>query len=187
MRDISSRASTYLKKGDYDRHMAETLAHAECAGAPAQLLEDLRRLYNGGGRPAIVSYALEQAPPYNPPALPLALLFGEAGDLDRAFRHLDRAMEARDPCLVDLAIAPQWDWLRERFTVQRAAGADGVVSAGAAPALRQITSWTTGPRVPGCPLSAKMLKSRADSPDTTRRSQSRCRTRSLSSVPCARS
>ncbi|MBA2555829.1 MAG: hypothetical protein H0V12_00530 [Chloroflexi bacterium] len=42
----------------------------------------------------------------------MALLHGEIGRLDDAFRQLDVAMERRDPCLVHLAVAPQWDSLR---------------------------------------------------------------------------
>jgi hypothetical protein len=34
------------------------------------------------------------------------------GDLDAALPRLERAIDARDPCLVDLAVAPQWDALR---------------------------------------------------------------------------
>jgi hypothetical protein len=46
------------------------------------------------------------------PAVQLAILHGEAGELDAAFHHLARALEGRDPCLVHLAVAPQWDSLR---------------------------------------------------------------------------
>jgi hypothetical protein len=46
------------------------------------------------------------------PALQLALFSAEAGDLDAALRHLDRAIDSRDPCLVHMAVAPQWDRLR---------------------------------------------------------------------------
>ena len=35
-----------------------------------------------------------------------------AGDLDAAFEHLQRAIEARDPALVHLAVSPVWDSLR---------------------------------------------------------------------------
>ena len=44
--------------------------------------------------------------------LPLVMHYGEAGDLDAAFEHLHRAIDARDPVLVHLAVAPQWDNLR---------------------------------------------------------------------------
>jgi hypothetical protein len=58
---------------------------------------------------AVITY-----PPSAPrsPDHQLAVLHGEAGDLDAAFRHLDRAIDGRDPCLVHLAVAPQWDSLR---------------------------------------------------------------------------
>jgi hypothetical protein len=46
------------------------------------------------------------------PAFHLAILCAEAGDLDAAFSYLDRAIDARDPSLVDLAVAPQWDPIR---------------------------------------------------------------------------
>jgi serine/threonine protein kinase len=36
----------------------------------------------------------------------------EAGDLDKAFELLRRALDVRDPGLVHLAVAPQWDSLR---------------------------------------------------------------------------
>jgi hypothetical protein len=41
-----------------------------------------------------------------------AVLHAQAGDLDDAFRRLDRALDSRDPALVHLAVAPQWDCLR---------------------------------------------------------------------------
>jgi hypothetical protein len=42
----------------------------------------------------------------------LAIWFGEAGEMDTAFRHLDRALESHDPGLVHIAVGPQWDSLR---------------------------------------------------------------------------
>ena len=36
----------------------------------------------------------------------------EAGDLDAAFEHLHRGLDAHDPGLTHLAVAPQWDSLR---------------------------------------------------------------------------
>ena len=36
----------------------------------------------------------------------------EAGDLDAAFEHLQRLIDKREPVLVHLAVAPQWDNLR---------------------------------------------------------------------------
>jgi DNA-binding winged helix-turn-helix (wHTH) protein/tetratricopeptide (TPR) repeat protein len=110
-------AAAYLKKGDLDRHMAESLTHATAAGAPLEMVDELRRTYDTGGRAGIVEFALRvnaSGPPFQ-----LALLHGEAGHLDEAFRHLDAAIAQRDPALVHLAVAPQWDWQRAdapRFT-----------------------------------------------------------------------
>ena len=42
----------------------------------------------------------------------LAVECAEAGDLDAAFEHLQRLIDARDPAVVHLAVAPQWDSLR---------------------------------------------------------------------------
>ena len=41
-----------------------------------------------------------------------AVLYGAAGRLDEAFECLDQAIAFRDPALVHLAVAPQWDGLR---------------------------------------------------------------------------
>jgi serine/threonine protein kinase/Tfp pilus assembly protein PilF len=42
----------------------------------------------------------------------LAVRFAQAGDLDSAFEHLHRLIDARDPAVIHLAVAPQWDSLR---------------------------------------------------------------------------
>lgn len=104
-------AGAYLKKGSLDRHMQESLTHARAAGAPLELLDDLRRIYDTRGRPGIVEFALRANA--NGPPMQLALLHGEAGNLDEAFRQLDAAIALRDPALVHLAVAPQWDSLRD--------------------------------------------------------------------------
>lgn len=111
-------AGAYLKKGDLDRHMAENLAHAEAAGAPAALIAELRTTYEEGGRRAVVEYALRTST--TAPPVQRALLHAEAGNLDEAFGHLDAAIAVRDPALVHLAVAPQWDDFRAdpRFEVR---------------------------------------------------------------------
>jgi tetratricopeptide (TPR) repeat protein len=104
-------AGAYLKKGDLYRHMAESLTHARLAGCPLELLDDLRRSYDTRGRTGVVEFALRANA--NGPPVQLALLQREAGNLDEAFRHLDAAIALRDPALVHLAVAPQWDCVRE--------------------------------------------------------------------------
>jgi hypothetical protein len=61
-----------------------------------------------------VRLALDQAArsPLGFPDLQLAVLHAEVGELEAAFRYLDRAIESRDPGLVHLAVGPQWDGLR---------------------------------------------------------------------------
>lgn len=107
-------AGAYWKMGDFDRFMAENLKHAESHGVPAEALQPLKQAYAAGGRPGVVRLVLERAAsqPQAFPAIQVALHYGEAGDLDAAFRHLERAIESRDPALVHLAVAPQWDSLR---------------------------------------------------------------------------
>jgi tetratricopeptide (TPR) repeat protein len=107
-------ASAYWKKGDYDRHMAESLKHAEVAGAPSEAITELQQIYSRGGRAGVLAFALERiaAAPPGAADIQAAVLHGEARDLDSAFSHLERAIDNREPCLVDLAVAPQWDSLR---------------------------------------------------------------------------
>jgi tetratricopeptide (TPR) repeat protein len=103
-------ASAYLKKGDYDRHMAESMDHARAAGAPAELLEQFEAVYAAEGRHGVVRSALRSNP--SMPPVQLALFHGELGHFDEAFQFLDAAIAGRDPSLVHMAVAPQWDTLR---------------------------------------------------------------------------
>ena len=105
-------ASAFWKMGDFDRQMTVALDHAASAGAPPEMLDHLRRIYDGGGRQAVVRHAIDHVSSHAGPPLQLAVLHGEAGQIDDAFRHLDAAIDERDPCLVDLGVAPQWDSLR---------------------------------------------------------------------------
>jgi DNA-binding winged helix-turn-helix (wHTH) protein len=113
-------AGAYWALGDFDRHMEENLKHAAAHGVPSEALESLRRTYAANGRAGVLRLGLAQAAshPHGFPDAQLALFHGELGDLDAALPCLERAIEARDPCLVDLAVAPQWDALRAdpRFT-----------------------------------------------------------------------
>ena len=104
--------SAYWKQGAFDRQMAEAITHAESAGAPAELLAELKAVYATGGREAVVRWTIERADAQPAGSIQLAVLNGEIGNLDEAFRHLDVAIARRDPSLVHLAVAPQWDGLR---------------------------------------------------------------------------
>ena len=107
--------------GDFDRHMEENLKHAASFGMSEDALAPLKRAYAEGGRPGVVRLALDQAAshPSGFPELQLALFHCELGELDMAMQHLERAIDGRDPCLVDLAVAPQWDALRAHPGFQR--------------------------------------------------------------------
>jgi hypothetical protein len=74
----------------------------------------MKDAYRTGGDAGLTGYMLERLPrPEGGTAsLRLAVLHGAVGDLDAAFEHLDRALAAREPALVHLAVAPQWDGLR---------------------------------------------------------------------------
>jgi hypothetical protein len=75
--------------------------------------DQIRCAFAAGGRPAVTRYMLEQTPRHLPAAaIRCAVLHGELGELDTAFGHLDRALDDRDPAVVHLAVAPQWDALR---------------------------------------------------------------------------
>jgi DNA-binding winged helix-turn-helix (wHTH) protein/Flp pilus assembly protein TadD len=107
-------AGAYWAIGDFDRHMAENVKHARSHGMTSEALAPIEQAYADGGRAGVVRFALRQAASH-PGAMPdvqLALLHSEVGEFDEALPHLTRALEAHDPCLVDLAVAPQWDALR---------------------------------------------------------------------------
>jgi tetratricopeptide (TPR) repeat protein len=107
-------AGAYLKKGDADAWLAENVKHAESHGVPAAALDPLKQAYAAGGRRGVLKLFLERAAgqPQSMPAMQLAVMYAEAGDVNTAFHHLERAIESRDPALVHLAVAPQWDSLR---------------------------------------------------------------------------
>lgn len=107
-------AAAYWKTGNFDLHMREIIKHAESYGTPQEVLAELRSAYHNGGRLGVVRYTLDRLPRdgTGAPDFQLALLYSEQGDLDKAFAHLDQALDERDPCLVHLAVAPQWDAFR---------------------------------------------------------------------------
>ena len=117
-------AGAYLMIGNVDAFVQENVTQAESFGCPPAMIEQIRttcgRLkaaYARGGHAAVARCALDDAAQQPPDAngsadLRFAVLHAQAGDLDDAFRRLDRALDSRDPALVHLAVAPQWDCLR---------------------------------------------------------------------------
>jgi DNA-binding winged helix-turn-helix (wHTH) protein/tetratricopeptide (TPR) repeat protein len=115
-------ASAYLKQGDLEQFLAENLRRAELFGVPeaaldglTRLVGDMRQAYAAEGYVGLARCMLQEIPPDGRGAVALqrAVLHGAAGELDAAFTHLDRALNLRDPALVYLAVAPQWDSLRD--------------------------------------------------------------------------
>jgi hypothetical protein len=88
-------------------HVQESLKHAQSFGVPDSVLAPIKQAYATGGRAAVVRHVLAQLPGSAPP-MQLAIFSAEIGDLDAAFVHLNRAIDSRDPCLVHMAVAPQW-------------------------------------------------------------------------------
>lgn len=103
-------AGAYLMQRDHDRYLTECLRHAASAGVPEATLADQRTLYAERGRAGAIAVTLEQGG--NLPPLQRAVLLAEIDRGDEALGQLDLAIDQRDPCLVDLAVAPQWDPLR---------------------------------------------------------------------------
>jgi tetratricopeptide (TPR) repeat protein len=106
-------AAAYLFKGDFARYIAEMVSHAAAHGIPPCDLSPIEAAHAEGGPAAVWAWCLEQMAG-NPrvPALQLASFSAQADRIDDAIGYLDRAIEAHDPSLVDLAVAPQWDALR---------------------------------------------------------------------------
>lgn len=121
-------AGAYWAMGDLDRHMAESIRHAESHGAPAEFLDCAKRVYAAGGRPGIVRWVLETQKD-TLPAFQRAILHGELGNLDEALRYLELAIDAREPCLVEIGVAPQWDPLRAHPRFQQCLARMGLPAA----------------------------------------------------------
>jgi DNA-binding winged helix-turn-helix (wHTH) protein/Tfp pilus assembly protein PilF len=115
-------AGVHLQKGEVEQYLAENLRRAKVFGAPeadveafTRLAADLRQAYAAEGQAGLARCMLRQIPvdAGGAAALQRAVLHGAAGELDAAFTHLDRALELHDPGLAYLAVAPQWDCLRD--------------------------------------------------------------------------
>jgi tetratricopeptide (TPR) repeat protein len=116
----------YLKIGDVNRFAAWTVSQAMAWGFPEERLAVLKQVtaemlevYATSGLSGVRRFLVDQIT--NPQldfdvllklAFFRAVLYGAAGRLDEAFDCLDQAIASRDPALVHLAVAPEWDSMR---------------------------------------------------------------------------
>jgi DNA-binding winged helix-turn-helix (wHTH) protein len=117
----------YMKVGDIDRFAAWTVSMAvefgfsqERVAVLTQVTADMQHVYATAGLSGVRRFLVEQI---TNPQLDFdillkmsffrAVLYGAAGRLDEAFDCLDQAIAHRDPALVHLAVAPDWDSLRD--------------------------------------------------------------------------
>jgi len=119
-------ASVCWKLGDIDRLLAENVRRALAMGAPEASIERLRRFgeelkraHEDGGLAGVAksllkAMALTSQGSEPGAAVQRAVFCGAAGYFDDAFVCLDEAIAGRNPALVHLAVAPQWDSLREQ-------------------------------------------------------------------------
>jgi DNA-binding winged helix-turn-helix (wHTH) protein len=122
-------AGVYWKLGDVERFIAENLKQAKVFGVPDEAFADLQRvttemqeIYSRAGLPALTRYMADRITDQRldldamlKMAVRRAVLYGAAGRLDDAFEALDQAIAHRDPALVHLGVAPQWDSLRADY------------------------------------------------------------------------
>jgi tetratricopeptide (TPR) repeat protein len=116
----------YWKIGDVNRFAAWTVSQAiawgfseERVAVLKQVTADTQQVYATAGLAGVRGFMVDQIT--NPQldfdillkmAFFRAALYGAAGRLDEAFDCLDQAIAYRDPALVHLAVAPEWDSLR---------------------------------------------------------------------------
>jgi tetratricopeptide (TPR) repeat protein len=125
----------YWMTGEFERALAEDLKRAELRAPDEETLTVIKRMiaeavhsYRRGGfveaNRLIIEYRQRAAELLSDSTaraergnagsgrLGLAMHYALAGNLDAAFEHLHCAIDARDPALVHLAVAPGWDSLR---------------------------------------------------------------------------
>jgi tetratricopeptide (TPR) repeat protein len=107
-------AAVYWMRSEYEQYVLQVIRLAEHFGSPCELIDALKKVYAEGGWSTLLRGTITQMESMGhlAPAVPLAIHYGKAGDLDAAFRHLGRALEDRDPAMVLLGVAPNWDCLR---------------------------------------------------------------------------
>jgi serine/threonine protein kinase len=124
--------AAYWKKGDLERAIEQDLKRAEARGLSEDtrvvlkgMCAEILHVYQHEGMVAAQRCILKHQecagkliadrasrPERGNTVLGTLVLHAETGDLDKAFDLLQRALDVRDPGLVHLAVAPQWDSLR---------------------------------------------------------------------------
>jgi tetratricopeptide (TPR) repeat protein len=121
----------YWKKGDFVRQIVEDLKRAEARGlseparaALQEMCAEILNVHEHEGVAAAYNCCVKHAERAgqlifdgdsrqrgnNQFGEPVG--YAEMGDLDKAFELLQCALDVRDPALVHLAVAPQWDSMR---------------------------------------------------------------------------
>jgi DNA-binding winged helix-turn-helix (wHTH) protein/Flp pilus assembly protein TadD len=117
----------YLKIGDINRFAAWTVSMAVEFGLPEervavlkQVTADAQQVFATAGLSGVKRFWVDQITNLQLDfdillKMPFfrARIYGGAGRLDEAFDCLDQAIAHRDPALVHLAVAPDWDGLRD--------------------------------------------------------------------------
>jgi DNA-binding winged helix-turn-helix (wHTH) protein/Tfp pilus assembly protein PilF len=124
---VSLLSSVHWRRGDFVSFLEKNLRDAPPPVVPDEALTHLRQIA-AEMRSVSASEGLAGLKQYMADALTdprlefdfmlklagrRAIFYGDAGRLDDAFDCLDQAIASRDPALVYLTVAPQWDSLRE--------------------------------------------------------------------------
>jgi DNA-binding winged helix-turn-helix (wHTH) protein/cytochrome c-type biogenesis protein CcmH/NrfG len=111
--DINGFAEANLRQATVFGCPDEALAHLK------QVIEPMQDAFATAGLAGVNRYMADQLTNERlefdailKMAFRRAVVYGAAGRLDEAFECLDQAIAFRDPALVHLAVAPQWDGLR---------------------------------------------------------------------------
>jgi DNA-binding winged helix-turn-helix (wHTH) protein len=107
------------KIGRYDAVTAELVTQAESFGITRETLlrasaDGARAPYADGWPSPFTRVVMAQLPTAagGPSVVNAAIASGERRETELAFQYLNQAIARRDPCLVYLAVDPQWDSLR---------------------------------------------------------------------------
>jgi DNA-binding winged helix-turn-helix (wHTH) protein len=114
-------AIVYWTRGEIDRLVAERLRRARALGLGEDIVsgmtlraEALREALDRHGVAGVNRWLRDHFATGDDgrASVQRAVLCASSGEADAAFQHLDAALQARDPAMIDLAVSPLWDPLR---------------------------------------------------------------------------